>query len=202
LGWEGEIASEEKGVHARLESRRCIEACGPEPMNETKQSIEEIWRAHGRPLYSFVLSIVLRCEDAEDVLQNVFLGILKVFGQKTAIRKMKPYLYRAARNEALRLLARRQRVNETIEPDALLLVAAPPGRHDEAIDLSRALTELPQEQREVVVLKIYHGMTFDEIADLTKESLNTVASRYRYGLQKLRLLLEDIKGGNAHGAIC
>ena len=56
---------------------------------------------------------------------------------------------------------------------------------DERLLLERALGDLPAEQREVVVLKIFEGWTFQEIAALTDEPLNTMASRYRYALAKL-----------------
>ena len=49
-----------------------------------------------------------------------------------------------------------------------------------------ALASLPAEQREIVILKLYHGMTFEEIGALVEISPNTAASRYRYGLEKLR----------------
>jgi RNA polymerase sigma-70 factor, ECF subfamily len=52
--------------------------------------------------------------------------------------------------------------------------------------LQAALLELPEEQREVVVLRIWSGMTLAEVADLSGVSLNTAASRYRYALEKLR----------------
>jgi RNA polymerase sigma-70 factor (ECF subfamily) len=48
------------------------------------------------------------------------------------------------------------------------------------------MRSLPPEQREVVHLKVFEGLTFQEIADLAGESINTVASRYRYALEKLR----------------
>lgn len=54
----------------------------------------------------------------------------------------------------------------------------------------RRLGELPVEQREVIVLKIWHGYTFEEIGELLETSPNTVAGRYRYGLQKIKLQLE------------
>ena len=54
----------------------------------------------------------------------------------------------------------------------------------------RGLAALPQDQREVIVLKIWHRHTFEEIGELLDISPNTVAGRYRYGLQKLRMLLK------------
>lgn len=56
----------------------------------------------------------------------------------------------------------------------------------------RALATLPQPQREVIVLKIWHHYTFDEIGDLLEVSPNTAAGRYRYGLEKLRTILKGI----------
>jgi RNA polymerase sigma factor (sigma-70 family) len=57
-------------------------------------------------------------------------------------------------------------------------------------DAMSALAELPQEQREVIVLKIWHECTFEEIGNLLSISPNTAAGRYRYGLQKLRISLK------------
>ena len=54
----------------------------------------------------------------------------------------------------------------------------------------RGLAALPQDQREVIVLKIWHKHTFDEIGELLDISPNTAAGRYRYGLQKLRMFLK------------
>ena len=54
----------------------------------------------------------------------------------------------------------------------------------------RCLAELPVEQREVIVLKIWHRLTFEEIGGLLEISPNTAAGRYRYGLQKIKYKLE------------
>jgi RNA polymerase sigma-70 factor (ECF subfamily) len=56
--------------------------------------------------------------------------------------------------------------------------------------VSRALSRLPDDQREVVILKIYQGLSFSEIAAICGSSVNTAASRYRYALAKLRRHLE------------
>jgi RNA polymerase sigma-70 factor (ECF subfamily) len=53
-----------------------------------------------------------------------------------------------------------------------------------------ALARVPEDQREVVILKLFEGLTFREIASVCDESIPTVASRYRYGVDKLRGLLE------------
>jgi RNA polymerase sigma-70 factor, ECF subfamily len=60
------------------------------------------------------------------------------------------------------------------------------GNREAALALQSALLELPEEQREVVVLRVWSGLTLEETASLTEVSLNTAASRYRYALNKLR----------------
>jgi len=67
-----------------------------------------------------------------------------------------------------------------------------PALNDLAEQLQAALARLPQPQREVIVMKIYRQKTFLEISRLLGLSQNTVASRYRYGMEKLRTLLGDI----------
>jgi RNA polymerase sigma-70 factor (ECF subfamily) len=61
----------------------------------------------------------------------------------------------------------------------------------EAETVSSALAVLPPEQREVIVLRLWHGLTFESVAELQGISPNTAAGRYRYGLQKLRILLKE-----------
>ena len=63
----------------------------------------------------------------------------------------------------------------------------PDGTH---VSISVPIAELPPEQREVIVLKIWHGCTFEEVGGLLEISPNTAAGRYRYGLQKIKLKLE------------
>lgn len=106
------------------------------------------------------------------------------------------YLYRAARNEALSRI-RKQGVRNRAAAERQ---AAPPivrgadgdlEAAEEAQRVSKALLGLPVEQREVVVLKIYQDMTFREIARIVGISNNTAASRYRYGLAKLKETLKE-----------
>jgi len=160
-----------------------------------RRSVEEAWAEFGRRLYWFALSMVCSASDAEDVLQNVFLGLVRSIKSGSDVQNMRAYLYRAVRNEAWRL--KRMRSFESgVDIDMLpLLVDAEQGRVDEALDVSQALAKLPLEQREVVVLKLFHDMTFDEIARMAGVSLNTAASRYRYGVDKMRRSVEARREG-------
>lgn len=160
-------------------------------------TVDELWEAWGGPLFGFVVSLVGVPSEAEDVLQEVFLALVRAMRGGLELREPRAYLYRAARNEAHRHLRRQRRGPLLGGDERIMLVEAPPERRDEAIDLSRALAALPVEQREVVVLKLQHGMTFQEIGDCLDLSPNTAASRHRYALAKLRDLLrgeEDERG--------
>ena len=131
-------------------------------------------------LYGRALS--LSQGEAEDVLQDTFLALLR--------RDLPPddpghYVVRAFRNRALnfrrslwRRLTREWESRRWFEP-----AAAEDEREAKAM---RALAGLPVVQREVIVLKIWHDLTFEEIARVTGVPANTAAGRYRYGLQKLR----------------
>src|SRR4029077_18043218 len=92
--------------------------------------------------------------------------------------------YRAVRNAALN--ARRNGQRDAPLDSNSSVFERRDGNREAALALQRALAELPEEQREAVVMRVWSGMTLEEVAAATGASLNTVASRYRYALEKLR----------------
>lgn len=131
-----------------------------------------------------------RCE-AEDALAEVFLDV----GKRSPgdIRHMRAYLLKSARNKALQIM-RKKRREIAFDPGHLVFFEGE-GMDEERLLLAHrveaALGELPGDQREVVVLKIYEELSFGEIAEITHCSINTASSRYRYALEKLRRSLEE-----------
>jgi RNA polymerase sigma factor (sigma-70 family) len=89
------------------------------------------------------------------------------------------------RNESYSALRRRVRAQER----PLLEAVGPDARPDERLALEKVIRELPPDQREVLHLHVFEGLTFQEIADLSAESINTISSRYRYAVTKLRQML-------------
>lgn len=136
---------------------------------------------------------LLRDETAvRDVLQDVFLKLAG--GRAESIENERAYLLRMVRHAALDRL-RRMKVRQnyaTRAPVELFERCPDPDREAFRHQLEAALQQLPTEQREVVVLKLWEERTFDEIADICGIPLNTAASRYRYGLDKLRTLLRPV----------
>lgn len=135
-------------------------------------------------------------EDAEDAVQAALVRIARNPRSLSAVRMPWAYLLKVARNEALRILARKKplgswlrKVAECTAPNEQPLRSERIEAAERDAEVQAALRRLPSEQAEVVILKIWEGLTFQEIAAVTGESLNTIASRYRYALSKLELVL-------------
>lgn len=129
--------------------------------------------------------------EAEDLLHDTFSALIRL---GAAPKDPAAYLIRSFRNRALnhrRSLWRR--VRREFESRRWFEVTTDQSAAESVA--MRILPNLPIEQREVIVLKIWQGLTFDEIGHLTGVSPNTVAGRYRYGLQKLRVALKEENHG-------
>lgn len=122
---------------------------------------------------------------AEDLLQDCFLRLLNVspFELRDSVQNL---LFVIARNLALDE-GRRSSLRSRSAPR---LVPAPGAPAEDLEPLARALQELPEEQRDVVVLKFHAGLTFARIAEVVEVPEPTVKSRYRYALSKLAELLK------------
>ena len=126
--------------------------------------------------------------EAEDVLQETFLALIQL---ESLPAKARHYCVRAYRNRALnyrRTLWRRL----TREWESLRWFEKTSEETPAERAAMRCLAELPVDQREAIVLKVWHGCTFDEIGGLLEISPNTAAGRYRYGLQKIKVRLEGV----------
>ncbi len=163
--------------------------------------LERLYDEHAQALFAFLINFTRDEEDTREVLQEVFVKLAKQPALLNAARDTRAFLVRLAHNLAIDVMRRhgaRARYEEQFGAEAPAVVTAP-GPDEAACSsaLSAALGQLPPDQRAVVHLKLWEGLTFVEIADALQVSPNTVASRYRYGLDKLRELLrpfyEEIK---------
>jgi len=147
--------------------------------------VRRLYDQHGSALVAYARGFVTDAAAAEDVVHQVFLRFLSV-----EIRMPDApvaYVYRAVRNAALNARRSGSRLTE-LNPQSSVF------RHggedqEAALALERALAELPEEQREVVVMRVWSGLTLEEIAVAVGAPLNTIASRHRYALEKLRVKL-------------
>jgi RNA polymerase sigma-70 factor, ECF subfamily len=164
--------------------------------------IERLYDGHAQPLYAFLLNLTRDEADTRDLLQDIFVKLAREPQLLSGVRDERAFLIRLAHNAAIDLMRRRGTRDRTKENFAAETISpfAPAGNPDEKFyreELSIALAELPPDQRAVVHLKLWEGLTFEEIAAALETSPNTAASRYRYGLDKLRgrlrPLYEEIK---------
>jgi RNA polymerase sigma factor (sigma-70 family) len=144
--------------------------------------VRRLYDQHGPALVLYASLFVADGGAAEDVVHGVFLKLLR--GKQIVPDAPAAYLYRAVRNAALN--TRRDRSRDAPLPDQDIWFTHRERDREAAFALQQALRELPDEQREVVVMRIWGGMTLEEVAEATDAPLNTAASRYRYGLAKLR----------------
>ena len=157
-------------------------------------AVELMWDRYAKDLLAFLQAALCSRHDAEDVLQTVFVRIVRKRHRLARARCMDAYVYRIARNEAYRLVSHHKRDQKTKRITESWLIVSESNREpsDLAEELQAALAQLPQPQREVIVLKIYGQKTFLEISRLLGLSQNTAASRYRYGIEKLQNLLGNL----------
>jgi len=157
-------------------------------------AVELMWNRYADDLFAYLLVFLCSRHDAEDVLQTVFVKIAQKRYRLAKALNLDAYVYKIARNEASSFISRRKRERKVDDLDESWLNL--PEGHKETNELAEqiqaALVRLPEQQREVIVMKIYRQKTFLEISRFLGLSQNTVASRYRYGMEKLRTLLGDI----------
>ena len=151
-----------------------------------------------RPIYALAYRVIGREEDARDVCQETFLRAFRALSGFRGQAKFSSWLYRIALN-LCRDWVRRQRrtpvvqMPEDVDVMELAAARAPTepiedvvARHDLTRVVERAMAKLPEEQRTAIILKEYHGLTFQEIADLSGCPLSTVKTRLYQGLAVLR----------------
>jgi len=156
---------------------------------------EEIYDRYGERMYQYLALRLGSPQDAEDILQETFCRLARYSLRWRFVRHPRAFVFRVLRNEFCRHLRRRLHDPKTVGihcyPEFLIDPAFFDGPDERTVRLvSRALAGLPEDQREVVILKIYQGFTFKEIGGICGLSANTAASRYRYGIARLRETLE------------
>lgn len=156
-----------------------------------RPDLRRLYDEHAQSLYAFLLNLTRDEADTHDLLQDIFVKFARNPELLDGVRDERAFLIRLAHNAAIDLIRRRgtrERTKENLATKTISPFAAADDP-DEATfrdELAGALAELPPDQRAVVHLKLWEGLTFEEIAAALDIPLNTAASRYRYGLDKLR----------------
>jgi RNA polymerase sigma-70 factor (ECF subfamily) len=155
-----------------------------------------IYRKYADGLLSLAVNLLNDKADAEDVVQDVFIsfvqsiekfhlrGSLKSYLTTCVANRSRDYIRKRRRQQNLKINQAERARAEVKNPIQLVVLS------EELQKLSSAITELPYEQREAIVLRLHGEMRFRQIARLQNISTKTAQSRYRYGLDKLRSILD------------
>ena len=151
-------------------------------------ALRQIYNRYKDDLLTVAMALLADPDAAEDCVHDVFVHFAGAPADMRASRNLKGYLMRCVANRAKNLLKRQQlqpvsQTNEQDCPEGRLIVS------EESMRIFEAMAKLSAEQREVVSLHIHGQMKFREIAEQLYLSINTVQSRYRYGIEKLKTFL-------------
>ena len=171
-------------------------------MGGDSESFNQLIKRWERPIYALAYRTIGCEDDARDVVQETFLRAFRGLSGFKGQAKFSSWLYRITLNLCRDWMRRQRRAPVIATPDGVDLVElagesahvetadAAVGRRELSRLVARAMTALPEEQRAAIVLKEYHGLTFQEIADLLGCPLSTVKTRLYQGLIVLRKELE------------
>lgn len=156
-----------------------------------------------RPIYALAYRVIGREEEARDVAQETFLRAFRAIKGFKGQAKFSSWLYRITLNLCRDWMRRERRTPVAQAPEGIDIIelageATPSesieelvGRRQLGRAVSRAMALLPEEQRTAIILKEYHGLTFQEIADLLNCPLSTVKTRLYQGLSVVRKQLHQ-----------
>ena len=163
--------------------------------------LERLYDDHAQRLFAFLLNLTRNETDTRDLLQEIFIKLARQPDLLANVRDERAFLIRLAHNAAIDLIRRRstreKNYEQLAEEISFFAATSDPDEQSFRNALDEALRELPADQCAVVHLKLWEHLTFEQIAEALEISPNTAASRYRYGLDKLRdrlrPLYEEIK---------
>lgn len=171
-----------------------------------REAISQLLERHSRRLRDYMRMLVKDNDVADDLMQEVLIKVVKVIdeGRYTDKGRFLPWLLRIAHNRVLDHFRAQKQVKSVSESSAGFDVLgnmnlAEPSIEDtliseqQAAEVRMLIEMLPEEQREVVRMRYYEGLSFKEIADQTGVSINTALGRMRYALINMRQMIKEKK---------
>ena len=164
-------------------------------MSNSPSELADLYEAHASAIFAFVLNLTRHEADAKDCLQETFLRLANQISSFRDVRSPRAFLLKMAYRLAIdshRRASVRVR-HASAQADETIFTPAPnPDEETFRRAVDAAMATLPADQRAVVHLKLWEHLTFGEIAQALDLPANTAASRYRYGIDKLREALRPI----------
>ncbi|WP_456422430.1 RNA polymerase sigma factor [Lutibacter sp.] len=171
-------------------------------INGNEKSLEILIIRHKQRIFSFILSKIQDREISEDIFQDTFIKVINTLkrGKYNEEGKFLPWVMRIAHNLIIDHFRRNKRIpkfNNTDDFDIFDVLSDETLSAENQIiksqildDVKNLIEELPDDQKEVLLMRMYKDMSFKEIAENTDVSINTALGRMRYALINLRKLIE------------
>ncbi|MDP5077412.1 MAG: sigma-70 family RNA polymerase sigma factor [Nonlabens sp.] len=165
-------------------------------------ALEALINKHQQRIYSFIYSKILNRDETEDIFQETFIKVIRTLkkGKYNEEGKFLPWVMRIAHNlviDHFRKAKRMPKFQSRNDFDIFDVISDGEQSAEQEIiklqvhdDVRKIIDELPDDQRDVLVMRIYKDMSFKEIADATDVSINTALGRMRYALINLRKVVE------------
>ena len=165
-------------------------------------ALEVLIKRHKQRIYSFIYSKVYDRDVAEDIFQDTFIKVIKTLkrGAYNEEGKFLPWVMRIAHNLVIDYFRKNNRMPKfdnagefnifSVLSDTSLNAEKTIIKEQVEHDVRRLVEELPEDQKEVLMLRIYNDMSFKEISDRTGVSINTALGRMRYALINLRKIID------------
>lgn len=155
----------------------------------------QIYEKYKNTLLNLAIALSNNRTVAEDIVHDVFVSFAQSAGGLQLRSSLKSYLSASVANRVRNL--GRDRIKSALDIENMEITGAASNQPDRlamsnerAGKINSALMQLPYEQREIIILHFQSGLTFKEIAQSQSVSVNTIQSRYRYGIDKLRSILD------------
>lgn len=149
--------------------------------------------AYKEPLYWHIRRMVLIHEDADDVLQNVFIKVYKHIKNFREEAKLYTWLYRIASNESISFLRKRKRTQEVTGNVIVTLQQDPYFTGDQIqIALKEAIEKLPTKQKQVFIMRYYDEIPYKEMAEVLESSVGSLKASYHHAVKKIENYITNI----------
>ena len=172
-------------------------------VNGNERALELLIKRHKLRIYNFIYSKVFDRDTAEDIFQETFIKVIKTLkrGVYNEEGKFLPWVMRIAHNLVIDFFRKNNRIptfDNSEEFDIFQLISdgnptAEKVMIEEQVveDLQNLIVQLPDDQKDVLTMRLYKDMSFKEIAESTGVSINTALGRMRYAIINLRKLIEE-----------
>ncbi len=172
-------------------------------INGNESALEQLLERHKRRLHAYIYKYVRDSDLTEDLFQDTFIKVIKSLksGNYNEEGKFLPWVYRIAHNLVIDYFSKSNRLHTTTGGEAFDIFSIIPNKEKNIEqqlftqnvrkDVRVYIQQLPTDQKEVLMMRVYYDMSFKEIADKTNVSINTALGRMRYALINMRKLMEE-----------